>query len=321
MTIQEIYELAIKLGIENDFRDKAEIEHVLSRRKERFEKLGKREKDFYDPENLTNPYSDSRILWPEEKKAQSTQVKRVLVGIDIGPEEILVARELGRIDLVISHHPSGKALAGLDEVMHLQADVLAQYGVPIAIAQSVLRPRIEEVTRGLSPSNHNRTVDVARLLNVPYMCNHTPSDNMVAQYLKNEVTKKNPKYVSDLMDVLMDIPEYQEATKIKAGPKLFSGSLDHHCGKIAFTELTGGTEGSPEMYERLAQAGVSTVVGMHLAEKHTQGAKKAHINAIVAGHMSSDSIGMNLFCDQLEKKDIKIIAIGGFIRVSRQIKN
>lgn len=317
MTIQEIYALAITLGIENDFRDKTEIDHMLARRKERFEKLTKREKDLYDPENLTNPYSDSRILWPEEKKAQSLAVKRVLVGIDVGPEEIIVAKELGNIDLVISHHPSGKALAGLDEVMHLQADVLAQYGVPIAVAQSVLRVRIEEVTRGLSPSNHNRTVDVARILNIPYMCNHTPSDNMVAQYLKNEVTKKNPKYVSDLMDVLLDIPEYQEATKIKAGPKLFSGSPDHHCGKIAFTELTGGTEGSPEMYERLAQAGVSTVVGMHLAERHTEGAKKAHVNAIVAGHMSSDSIGMNLFCDHLEKKGIDIIALGGFIRVSR----
>lgn len=320
MTIKEIYDLAIKLGIEHDFRDKTEIDHLLKRRKERYDKLSKREKDLHDPENLTNPYSDTRILWPEDKKGQERQVKRVLVGIDIGPEEIIIARELGKIDLVISHHPSGKALAGLDEVMHLQADVLAQYGVPIAIAQSVLKPRIEEVTRGLSPSNHNRTVDVARLLSIPYLCNHTPSDNMVAQYLKNEVTGRNPKYISDLMDILLDIPEYQEASKIKAGPKLFSGNLDHHCGKIAFTELTGGTEGSPEMYERLAQAGISTVVGMHLTERHTQGAKKAHVNAIVAGHMSSDSIGMNLFCDNLEKAGIEIISLGGFIRVSRNKK-
>jgi len=317
MTIKEIYQSAITLGIANDFRDKADIEHLLVRRKERFDKLTKREQELFDQENLANPFSDTRILWPEDEKAQNKPVKRILVGIDIGPEEIMVAKQLGKFDLAMSHHPSGKALAGLDDVMHLQADVLAQYGVPIAVAQSLLRLRIEEVGRGLSPGNHNRTVDIARLLEMPYMCVHTPSDNMVATYLKDEIEKLHPRYVSDLMEFLLSIPEYQEATKIKTGPKLFSGSLDHHCGKIALTELTGGTEGTPQIYERLAQAGISTIVGMHMSERHTESAKNAHINAIVAGHISSDSIGMNLFCDTLEAQGIGIVPIGGFIRVSR----
>ncbi|MBI3335716.1 MAG: NGG1p interacting factor NIF3 [Candidatus Portnoybacteria bacterium] len=345
MTIQDIYQLAIKLGIQNDFRGAKEIEHLLEKRKKNYEKLSKKEKEVYDPENLTNPFSDTRILYPDfatsyaqgygrSKKASTFDkssvdrssgkpegynkpVRRMLVGIDIGPEEIMLAKQLGGFDLVMSHHPSGKALAGLDEVMHLQADVLAQYGVPIAVAQSLLKPRIEEVSRGISPSNHNRTVDVAKLLDVSYLCVHTPSDNMVAQYLKHKIEKANPKYVSELMEFLFDIPEYREAAKIKAGPKLFAGSPEHHCGKIALTELTGGTEGTPQIYERLAQAGISTIVGMHLSEKHTESAKNAHINAIIAGHMSSDSIGMNLFIDQLEKKGIEIIPVGGFIRISR----
>jgi len=33
--------------------------------------------------------------------------------------------------------------------------------------------------------------------------------------------------------------------------------------------------------------------------------------------MSSDSIGMNLFCDELAKKGIEIIPCSGFIRHSR----
>jgi hypothetical protein len=36
--------------------------------------------------------------------------------------------------------------------------------------------------------------------------------------------------------------------------------------------------------------------------------------------MSSDSIGMNIFLDELEKRGIEIISCSGFIRVSR-IKN
>lgn len=313
MTIREIYDLAIKLGIENDFRGKEEIEHMLSLRKEKYNKLQGKQKELYDKENLINPFSDTRILHGEGSK----KIKRVMVGIDIAGDEVLVAKQMGNIDLLLSHHPSGKALAGLDEVMHLQADVLAQYGVPIAVAQSLLRPRIEEVGRGLSPGNHNRTVDLCNLVDMPYMCVHTPTDNMVAQFLKREIAKRNPKYVSDLMDFLLEIPEYEKATRIKIGPKLYAGSPENHCGKIALTELTGGTEGTTEIYDRLAQAGVSTVIGMHLSEKHTAKAKAAHINAIIAGHMSSDSIGVNLFLDNLEEKGIEIIPVGGFIRVSR----
>ena len=123
--------------------------------------------------------------------------------------------------------------------------------------------------------------------------------------------------MGELLDMLLEIPEYREAAQQKAGPMLFSGSRDNHCWKIALTELTGGTEGSAEIYERLTQAGVSTVIGMHLSEKHTQQAKAAHINAIIAGHMSSDSIGVNLFLDHLEKTGIEIVPVGGLIRVSR----
>ena len=34
------------------------------------------------------------------------------------------------------------------------------------------------------------------------------------------------------------------------------------------TELTGGTEGSPKLYEKMAQAGIGTIVGMHISEEN-----------------------------------------------------
>jgi hypothetical protein len=36
--------------------------------------------------------------------------------------------------------------------------------------------------------------------------------------------------------------------------------------------------------------------------------------------MSSDSLGVNLFCDELEKQGIEIIPCSGFTRVSRVTK-
>jgi putative NIF3 family GTP cyclohydrolase 1 type 2 len=81
--------------------------------------------------------------------------------------------------------------------------------------------------------------------------------------------------------------------------------------------MTGGTEGSKEIYQAMANAGIGTVVGMHQSEDHRKNAEKAHINVVVAGHISSDSVGMNIILDELEKKGVEIVAFGGLTRYSR----
>jgi len=316
MTIQQIYDLAIKMGVKADFRGKKEIEKFLKRTCEKYEKLTSDEKREFDKERLTNPYSDSRILVDTKK-----QIKKVLAGIDIDVGEVLLADRLGDIDLILAHHPRGKSLARLNEVMHLQADVLSQYGVPINIAEGLLKERISEVFRGTSPINHNRAVDAAHLLGLGFMNVHTPCDNLVAHFIEKKIKKECPEYVGEVLKSLKEIPEYQEATLLGAGPALFAGSEENRTGKIALTEITGGAEGSSMIYEKLAQAGIGTVIGMHMSEKHKKEAEKNHINAVIAGHMASDSIGVNLFLDELEKRGVEIIPCSGLIRIKRIKRN
>jgi hypothetical protein len=38
---------------------------------------------------------------------------------------------------------------------------------------------------------------------------------------------------------------------------------------------------------------------------------------VIAGHMSSDSLGINLFLDELERNGVQTIAASGLIRVHR----
>ncbi|MBI2113035.1 MAG: NGG1p interacting factor NIF3 [Candidatus Wildermuthbacteria bacterium] len=313
MNIQSIYNLSIQKGIEADFRSKEYIEKLLQRKKQKFEKMGEREKKAFDQESLINPYSDTRVL----HIASDKEIKKVLVGIDIEVSELLVAKELGDIDLVISHHPIGRALADLHEVMELQADVLNQYGVPVNIAEGLLRERISEVARGINPRNHFRTVDAAKLLGVNVMCLHTVADNNAARFLRNAIEAKNPERLGELMEVFDGIQEYEIAFKRGSGPRILVGNPEARCGKIALTEITGGTEGSPKLYERMANAGIGTVVAMHLSDEHKKEAEQAHLNVVVAGHMSSDSVGMNVILDELEKQGIEIVPCGGFTRVSR----
>lgn len=313
MTIKEIYNLAIKMGAEMDFRPKENIEKELKRLRKKYDKMEEKDKESFDKERLENPFSDTRILYGDPEK----EVKKILTGIDMEGDELLLADKMGDIDLVLAHHPRGIALAGLDDVMRLQIDVLAQYGVPVNIAEKLLKKRIEEVARGIAPSNHNRNVDIARLLNIPLMCVHTPCDNLVARFVEQKLEKDKPEFLEDVLSSLKEIPEYREAAKLGVGPKVFVGSPESKCGKIVMTEITGGTEGAPEIYERLAQAGAGTVIGMHISEKHRDEAEKANINVVIAGHISSDSIGMNLFLDELQKQGIEIVACSGLIRVSR----
>jgi hypothetical protein len=201
--------------------------------------------------------------------------------------------------------------------MDLQCDVLNFYGVPINIAEGLMKERIEEVTRGVNGLNHQRTVDAARLLKINLMNSHTPCDNLAAKFLKDLIEKEKPERIEDLMRILKEIPEYKEAMKIGAGPKIFVGDPERRCGKIALTEITGGTEGSPKLYGKMATAGIGTIVGMHMGEESRKEAETANINVIIAGHMSSDSLGVNLFLDELEKEGIEIIPCSGLIRVSR----
>lgn len=318
MTIKQIYELAIALGIKNDLRGAGLVKRKLRKKKKEYAALTGEKKKEFDLESLTNPYSDTRMFTNRPDKP----VRRILVGIDIGPSEVLIAQELSKrkpIDLILAHHPIGPALAGLHEVMDLQAEVMALYGVPINIAESLTMIRLSEVSRSISAENHNRTIDAARLLGFDIMCTHTATDNLVASYLARlfKKEKKNIERVGDIMRFLKNIPEYKEAIKIKAGPTIFVGSEDRYAGKIALTEITGGTEGSQQLYERLAHAGIGTVIGMHMKEEHKKEAEKHHINVIIAGHMSSDSLGMNLFLDELEKRSLEIIPCSGLIRVKR----
>jgi hypothetical protein len=313
MTSKKIYQLAIDMGIKSDLRGKEKVLKYLKRKKDRFAKMSRDEQKNFDQEELINPYSDTRIL-NESKK----EIKKVLAGIDIGGAELLLAKEL-KADLVLSHHPLGECLADLHGVMDLQAEVLAMYGLPINIAESITKARISEVSRGVSSANHYRWVDMAKLLKLDFLCAHTAIDNLGARYLYDLINKEEKKleYVEDVLKLLDSIPEYREAKKRKSGPILFTGSPDRRCGKIVLTEFTGGTSGSKDVYEKMSHYGVGTVIGMHMHEEHRKEAEKYHINVLIAGHMASDSLGMNIFLDELEKKGLEIIPMSGLTRIKR----
>ena len=311
MKIKDIYDRAVETGIKLDPRGTEDVSRELKRARSDYDDLREKDKAFFDSEKLTNPYADTRILYGDP----DTEIKKVLIGIDMEIGEILLADRLGGIDLVIAHHPEGKAMAALHDVMNMQSGILSRYGVPINVAEGIMGDRIREVERRLMPINHTRAVDAARLLDIPFMCVHTPSDNAVTHYLQNIFDEKEPYTVSDIVDMLRDIPEYSGAMSETVAPKIVAGSGKRKAGKV-FVDMTGGTGGSKHAYEKLSNAGVGTVVGMHIGEDHRKEANKHHINVLIAGHIASDSLGINLLLDEISD-GVEIVACSGFRRVDR----
>lgn len=319
MKLEKFYKKIVDIGIANDPRGKNEIKKILKEEKEKFDTLKKDELDFYDRDRLFNPFADSRILNGDLDK----NIKRVIVGIDMSVGEVLLTyllnKDFGRkIDLIISHHPESYALAQLFDVMKLQADLMAEYGVSISVAEQLMQTRISEIERRLMPVNHTRTVDVAKILGIPMMCIHTPADNCVTRYLRQTFDKKKPYKLKDLMQILKNMPEYKKSAKLQVPPKIVNGTDNNKCGKI-FVEMTGGTEGSKEIYQKFASSGISTLVGMHFSEEHLDHAKKANLNVVIAGHISSDVLGLNLLFDEIEKEEkLEFVGVSGFERIRRR---
>ncbi len=318
MKIKDIYQVVIETGIENDLRGREEIDRILAEEKKRFDKLEAKDREHYDPDRLFNPFSDTRILSGDPE----VEVKKAIVGIDMEVGELLLTHLLNKdlerkIDLVIAHHPEGYAQARLYDVMKLQSDLLAACGITLSVAEKLMEKRISEVERRLMPINHNRSVDVARLLGLPMICIHTAADNCVARYLTRLIDEKKPCRLKDLLDLLNEIPEYRRSAALQVPPRIVSGSEESRTGKI-FVDMTGGTEGAKEVFEKYAASGISTLVGMHISEEHLENAKKANLNVVIAGHVSSDCLGLNLLLDVVEKEErLEYVCVSGFERVRR----
>lgn len=308
---KKLHDIAIEMGIKHDPRGKKGVARVLKENNEAYKKLDKKKQKYFDKELLTNPYADSRFLAGDEKK----KIKKVLAGVDCTIGELLLGKELG-VDAVIAHHPEGRGLLDLDKMMEVQIDEFAGMGVPVNLAEKSTLTRMDEIKKAVHASNAFRNVDAAKVLGMTYMNFHTAADNCVDDFIKKHLAKKKPERLQDVIEALLEIPEFEEAAKRGDGPEIFVGNAKSRAGKI-FVSMTGGTGPGEDIWKKAADAGVGTVVEMHFGKPSIEKAKKLGLNVICSGHMASDSVGMNMVLDELEREGVEIVPVSGLIRVSR----
>ncbi len=241
-------------------------------------------------------------------------IKKVLFGVDMETAEILLAEKLN-VDCVVTHHPkTGYPQQNLYQVMSDQIQRMVKAGVPINKAQKALRNKKDKIERGLHPANYDRAASAARLLNMPYIGIHTPCDilaeNTVQEHLDARLLDKPEATLQDVVDALMELPEYQNT---KAQPKIRVGGKKDYAGKV-FVTMAGGTGGGADVQKAYFEAGVGTLIVMHMPEDVLDAIKEQNIgNVIVAGHMASDSVGINKVIAKWEEEGIEVIRCSGVV--------
>jgi hypothetical protein len=319
MKLQKLFKRSVEIAMQNDPRDAVTLKKLLKKETDRQTKLTGREKEIADSERTWNPYADSRVL----AGSGEAEIVHLAVGIDINTEELLLIDRLRsqgkKIDAVMTHHPEGRALADLQMMLPMQADLYALGGVPINQSEFLLNARYDILERRTNVINTERTPDAAKLLGIPLIGCHTIGDNMVWKFIEKRICQRSFDDLNAIVEALLDMPEFLASAKLGAPPFIVHGGKHQRPGKIVATGFTGGTNGSDELIEKQAIAGVGTVLCMHFTEKEVELAKKHNVCLIQCPHIASDSMGMNLLLDALKKEEkrLTVLPFSGFMRVER----
>lgn len=318
MTLNDFYRAAIDVGMAADLRGKDALDRHLQKLAAQYEKMTEREKRLFDKERLDNPFGDTRIATGDP----GTELKRIILGIDIDASELLLAAELTRrgkrVDAVVAHHASAiaGALASKYDTAIPQLEMAVRAGVPETRAWKLLQPVIG---REGDSSWNLRVLQIAEAIEIPLMTVHSPADSCLDELVETQVAKEKPETAGELVELIEAWPECQRLIgKVRHGPHIDAGDGKAPLGKI-YRCLYGGWNPTPELFEELCKAGVGTFVVVASTAQFRELAGKYGANVVVIPHYSADNAGINIMLDRIMPAGdrFEIVEASNYVRCRR----
>lgn len=238
-----------------------------------------------------------------EIHVKGRRIRRVLVAIDVGVGELMLAKHL-ECDGVISHHPAG-GTARLEgyKVFERHVQQMEEVGVPTEAAKQAIRNKFRQLEIQHHPDNYDQTPSAAKKLKMPLVSIHSPCDEIGRRIILKQIkTLDGGATVGDLVRRINQLPEYRKA-KSKIEVRL--GSAKNKAGKIAISHAAY-TNGGYDVAKAYFQNGVDTVSYIHISD--TDLAKLSADgtgNLIELGHIASDWLGLNPLLKELEKHGVE----------------
>lgn len=235
-------------------------------------------------------------------------IKKVMVAIDVGTAELLLAKSLG-CDAVIAHHPIGIAAINFYKVFGRHVDYMVGHGVPKKVAMGATEKLKERVETRTHAAIYDDVVGAARALKMPLVNIHQPCDEYMRKAILARIESGKTEYVSDIIDSVSKIPEFRHAeTRVQAR----HGRKENKAGHWALV-IAAGTNGGYSIARAYFQHGVDTVIYLHVdyGDLVKMREEKLRGNLIVLGHLAGDSLGLNALADKLESEmGLETVRIG-----------
>lgn len=248
---------------------------------------------------------DSAIYFPADG------VQRALFGIDVGPAELLLAKQQG-YDLAIAHHPVG-ATPEQWKLYLRHVEFMVAAGVPEDAALVAVADRIEGMKVRAQAANYDHVPSVARLLEMPFMNVHAPLDEIGRRRMRAAVDRAlagTGATVGDVAASLASLPEFGRAlTRVE----VLVGDPESPARNVvvAHGALTNGGEA---VARTCFEHGVDTVVYIHIDPADLVRLRQiGRGNLIVTGHIASDSLGFGPFLAALRDRGLQVDTFSGVV--------
>ncbi len=240
-----------------------------------------------------------------EVHVKGRKIRKVLVAIDVGVGELLLARILG-CDAVIAHHPAGgKARLEGYKVFRRHVEQLTEAGVPIQAAEEAVKPKYRQLEIQHHPDNYDQTPSAAKRIGMPLVSIHSPCDEVGRQIMIRTLKSFDGKRtVGDLVALISKLPEFRKAS---SRVEVRLGSPKNKAGKVAISHAAY-TNGGYDVAKAYFQNGVDTVSYIHISDADlTKLVTDGVGNLIVLGHIASDWLGLNALLKELGNRDVEAV--------------
>jgi len=334
-TLGQIWDTAIKLGIEAGHRDAEAVWQVCERNRARYAKMSPEKRRSFDKTRLKVPFGDCRVYTGQRSK----RIRGMLVGIDSVPEAALRVQQLNtqsewNIDLLFIHHAGSRwaAYAGEDYCVPDARCLAELHGVPVKLMkpiESEARRLAQMVGWGQGRQGdvnvplHMNVMGAAAMckeIDVAHMSIHTPCDVFLWRAVWDVINGAKPETCQDAIDAAYRIREFRRARQQLQQPiRMYAGKPGNRLGLWYNANCAATVTLNGACVRALKDAGFSSIVGVVYEGPVTEAAKKHGLNVIHLPHDPADTLGINGFLDRLVERwpALEVLAFGKFFRVER----
>lgn len=241
-----------------------------------------------------------------------TRISHILFGLEIGPADLFMARQLG-YHAVVSYEPAGYAgPPGPRMARHIARMVVDSMSKDEAIAAT--RASAQAQLANAQARNYDHAPSVARLLETPFVTVFDPlaevSRRTIQQRIDERLRQLRAPVLADVRDAVQTLPSFAQA---RTAPLAIAGEWTHPAGSVFVLDRASGPLTVDEARAYFAHGAGTLCVLETLSAEVAALAREQGGNILSLGRIAADSAGALPFIERLRAEGIEVTAFAGVL--------